>query len=135
MPGATTLDKLIVAAVALLIAAFTLGAAGPLITQASGDDVTGNRDDVATEVDVADEEDDDDAFGRDGTDDARSGGSRASGDSGSRSIGSRSANTRTGTTGGTGVSKTVSESRNASRNTATGTTRGTGASKTVSNSS
>ena len=135
MPGATTRDRIIIAAVAVLIGAFTLGALGPLVTPASGDDVAGKRDDDAVEVVPVDEEDDeDDRFARAGD---SSGGdtSRGTGDSGSRSIGSRSGNTKTGTTNNTGKSKSVSNSSGASKNTATGTTRGTGKSASVSNSS
>lgn len=136
MPGATTFDKLIVAAVAVLIAAFTLGALGPMVSQAIGDDVTGKRDDDAVEVEaIDDDDDDDDRFNRAGTRTGDTSGRAGSGDSGSRSIGSNSANTRTGTTRGTGVSKTVSNTGDKSRNTKTGTTRGTGPSKSVSNSS
>jgi hypothetical protein len=146
MPGATTFDRIIVAAVAVLIGAFTLGALGPLVTEASGDDVSGKRDDDGVEVALVDEEDDDadgDPLARDnsrsrGGDDSRgdnTGKSKASRNSGSRSIGSNSGNTRTGTTNGTGKSRSVSNSSGASKNTATGTTRGTGKSASVSNSS
>jgi len=134
MPGATTLDRIIVAAVAVLIAAFTLGSLGPLVSPASGDEVAGTRDDDAAEIEALEETDDDgDPFARG---DSNSGGDNSrSGNSGSRSIGSNSANTRSGTTRGTGVSKTVSDSGDNSKNTKTGTTRGTGPSNTVSNSS
>jgi hypothetical protein len=133
MPGATTFDRVIVTAVALLIAAFTLGALGPLVTPASGDNVSGARDDEAPDVALIDEEDDDgdDPLARGDDTDGDSGNSN----SGSRSIGSRSGNTRTGTTNGTGISKTVSNSSDASKNTKTGTSRGTGRSATISNSS
>jgi hypothetical protein len=139
MPGATTFDRIIVTAVAVLVGAFTLGALGPLVTQANGDNVNGVRDDDAVEVALVDDEDDDgdDPLARDGSrsrgDDT--GKSRGSGDSGSKSIGSNSGNTKTGTTNGTGKSKSVSNSAGASKNTATGTTRGTGKSASVSNSS
>ena len=144
MPGATTFDRIIVAAVAVLIGAFTLGALGPLVTEASGDDVSGKRDDDGVEVALVDEEGDDgDPLARDnsrsrGGDDSRgdnTGKSKASRNSGSRSNGSNSGNTKTGTTNGTGKSKSVSNSAGASKNTATGTTRGTGKSASVSNSS
>jgi hypothetical protein len=139
MPGETTFDRIIVTAVAVLIGAFTLGALGPLVTQANAGDVNGVRDDDAVEVALIDDEDDDgdDPLARDGS---RSRGddtsrSKASRNSGSRSIGSNSGNTRTGTTNGTGKSRSVSNSSGASKNTATGTTRGTGKSASVSNSS
>jgi hypothetical protein len=135
MPGATTFDRIVVAAVAVLIGAFTLGALGPLVTEASGDNVNGVRDDDARDVVLIDEEDDDgdDPFARGGDTGDTSG--KASRNSGSRSIGSNSGNTKTGTTNGTGKSKSVSNSAGASKNTATGTTRGTGKSASVSNSS
>jgi hypothetical protein len=138
MPGATTVDRIIVVAVMVLIGAFTLGALGPLVTQASGDNVNGVRDDDAPDVVLIDEEDGDGddplargETGSKGDDTSR----KASRNSGSRSIGSNSGNTRTGTTNGTGKSRSVSNSSGASKNTATGTTRGTGKSKSVSNSS
>jgi len=136
MPGTTTLDQIIVAAVAVLIAAFTLGTLGPLVSPATGDDVAGKRGGDGAEIEAVEEEDDDrDRFARDDTNSGGDNSRSRSGNSGSRSIGSHSANTNTGTTKNTGVSKTVSNSSDASKNTKTGTTRGTGPSKSISNSS
>ena len=127
-------DRLGIAAVVLLIAAFTFGAMSALATAANaGDELSGKRDDDARElVAVGDDDDDDgDSNGTNG-----STGSKGSGDSGSRSIGSNSANTRTGTTNGTGVSRSASNSSDRSKNTQTGTTQGTGGSRaSISNSS
>jgi len=118
----TLWDRIGIAAVLLLVAAFLLGTMAPLMSSA-GADLTGKRDDDSRElVAVEDDDDDDDALGK---------GSRSGGDT-SRS---HSANTKTGTTKGTGPSKTVSNSSDRSANTKTGTTRGTGPSRSVSNSS
>jgi hypothetical protein len=98
MPGATTYDRIIVAAVSFLIAAFTLGALSVLVTPALADDRAGVRDDDSFEL-VAKGEDDDDDDG--GTDTGTNGGAGA-GDSNS--------NSKTGTTRGTGQSSSKSNS-------------------------
>jgi hypothetical protein len=109
-----------------LLAAFTLTALGTIIAPAfaSGDLAAVRDDDPQQLVAVSQDPDDDD-------DDATTRATR----SGSRSIGSHSGDTRTGTTRGTGISRSVSNSSTRSRNTKTGTTRGTGASRSISNSS
>ena len=119
-------NRLGLAAVVCLLAAFVLTTMPVLIAPATADaDVTAVRDDDARDAaTVADDDDDDD-------DDTDTG----TGDSGSRSIGSHSGNTATGTTRGTGISRSVSNSSDNSRDTKTGTTRGTGKSRSVSNSS
>ena len=133
MPGATTFDRILIVAIGALLALFMFGTVSSMVTSASADDASGRNDD-AVEIEAI-EEDDDDPLARGGDDSGDNSGNSRSGNSGSRSIGSHSANTATGTTNNTGVSKSVSNSRDASKNTATGTTQGTGASKTVSNTS
>jgi hypothetical protein len=125
-------DRLGIAAVILLIGAFLLTAMTPLVSSAgAGDSIAGTRDDGAPEVVAVgdDDDDDDDDKGPAGT------GTNGGTNSGSVSVGTNSGDTATGTTEGTGVSRSVSNSRDRSANTATGTTRGTGKSKSVSNSS
>jgi hypothetical protein len=120
-------NRLGIGAVLLLIGAFVLSAMFVFLAPLGADaQVAGKRDDDVREVAfISDDDDDDDATGN----------SRGGTNSGSRSIGSNSANTRTGTTRGTGVSRSVSNSSDRSANTRTGTTRGTGPSRSVSNSS
>jgi hypothetical protein len=119
-------NRIGLAGVVCLLAAFVLSAVTVLLAPTpAGAEVVAVRDDDARDVAVVagdDDDDDDDEM----TDDT---------DSGSRSIGSHSRNTRTGTTNGTGVSRSISNSSDSSRNTKTGTTRGTGKSRSVSNSS
>lgn len=114
-------NRISIAALTLMAAAFLFAVISPVF--ASADDSAGVRDDGSGELIASeDEDDDDDDEGSDGT--------------GQPSIGSESGNTATGTTAGTGVSQSVSDSGDsASANTATGTTQGTGASQSVSNSS
>ena len=135
-------DRAGIAAVILLLAAFVLGAMTPLATTAGADDsVSATRDDDSREL-VGVEDDDDDDDGTDGgagtnggSNGSLEGDTRSDSNSGEPSIGTNSANTKTGSTRGTGVSKSVSNSSGKSKNTKTGTTRGTGKSKSVSNSS
>ena len=126
-------DRVGIAAVVLMLGALVVTAMTPLASSAGAEDsIAGTRDDDAGEVLAVGDDDDDDDDGDDGaTDTGPNGGSN----SGSVSIGSNRGGTGTGTTRGTGVSKTVSNSRDRSANTATGTTQGTGKSKSVSNSS
>jgi hypothetical protein len=138
----TSWDRAGIAAVILLVACLALSAMTPLVSSAGAEDsIAGTRDDGAPEViAVGDDDDDDDD---DGTNDDTNGGdngtaegdTRGDSNSGSASIGTNSANTNTGSTRGTGVSRSVSNSRDRRANTATGTTRGTGKSNSVSNSS
>jgi hypothetical protein len=118
-------NRIGVGVVLMLVAAFALSAMFALLAPiGAGADVSGKRDEDVREVAyVSDDDDDDDDNGNSAT------------NSGSRSIGSRSGNTATGTTQGTGVSRSVSNSSDASRDTHTGTTQGTGPSRSVSNSS
>ena len=97
MPGATTLDRIIVAAVSLLIAAFAFGAMSVLVTPALADDTAGKRDDDAFELVAKDDDDDDDDTGGGDTD---TNGGSGGGDSNS--------NSKTGTTRGTGKSNSKS---------------------------
>ncbi len=108
---------------ALMAAAFLFAVISPVVSTAGADDsVAGVRDDGSGDLIASEDEDEDgDPDVSDGT--------------GQASIGSFSGNTATGTTAGTGVSQSVSDSGNASANTATGTTQGTGQSHSVSNSS
>lgn len=143
----TIWDRVGVAAVGLLIVAFAFLAMSPLIAAAGAEDSVAARNDGDSNelVAVADDEDDeldDLSIVSDGTtddavtdDDDASDDGTDTGDSGAPSIGSFSANTATGTTRGTGISQSVSDSGDASANTATGTTRGTGGSNSVSASS
>ena len=50
MPGATTLDRIMVAAVGALIAAFAFGAMSVLVTPALADDAAAKRDDDGFEL-------------------------------------------------------------------------------------
>ena len=114
-------NRISIAALTLMAAAFMFAVISPVFASAK-DSVSGVRDDGSGDLVANEDEDDDD-------DDVSSG-------TGQPSIGSESANTATGTTKGTGVSQSVSDSGDAaSANTATGTTRGTGMSHSVSNSS
>lgn len=110
---------------ALMAAAFLFAVISPVVSSAGADDsVAGVRDDGSGDLIASeDDDDDDDDQGTDNT--------------GQPSIGSNSGNTATGTTVGTGLSQSVSDSGqgDASANTATGTTQGTGLSHSVSNSS
>ena len=116
-------NRISIAALTLMAAAFMFAVISPAFASAD-DSVDGVRDDGSGDL-VANEDEDDD----DDDDDISSG-------TGQESIGSESGNTATGTTAGTGVSQSVSDSGDsASANTATGTTQGTGASQSVSNSS
>ncbi len=58
MPGQTTFDKVIVMAVAALLGAFALSVAGPVISQAGANDISGKRDDDLREIEVKDDDDD-----------------------------------------------------------------------------
>ena len=121
-----------IAAILCLIAALALtGLMITLPSSAEGEIAAVRDDDGKSVAAVQDDDDDDD----EGDTESRTRTRSVSRDSGSRSIGSNSAVTRTGTTRGTGVSRTVSNSRDRSANTRTGTTRGTGPSRSVSNSS
>jgi hypothetical protein len=97
MPGASTFDRTVIAAVGLLIAVFTLGMMAAPATPAHADDATGKRDDDAFElVTKGDDDDDDDTGGGDtGTGNGTGGGDSAS-------------NSKTGTTRGTGQSNSKS---------------------------
>jgi hypothetical protein len=92
MPGSTTVDRIIVAAVSFLIAAFAFAAMSVLVAPAMADDTAGVRDDDSFELVAKDDDDDDD-------DTATDGGAGA-GDSNS--------NSKTGTTRGTGKSNSKS---------------------------
>ena len=50
MPGATTLDRLIVAAIGVLVAGLAVGRLSGSVTPALADDATGARDDDAFEL-------------------------------------------------------------------------------------
>ncbi len=119
-------NRISIAALTLMAAAFMFAIISPVFASAY-DSVDGVRDDGSGDL-VANEEEEDGEDGDNGDDDISSG-------TGQPSIGSFSGNTATGTTAGTGVSQSVSDSSDESANTATGTTRGTGASHSVSNSS
>jgi hypothetical protein len=93
MPGQTTFDRIMFVAVAGLIAAFALGASGPLVSPAAADDATGNRGDDSFELVAKGEDDDDDDAT--GTDDGPGAADSAS-------------NSKTGTTRGTGESNSKS---------------------------
>lgn len=130
MEPSSIANRIGIGAVLLLLAAFMLGTMSVFLAPAGADSqVTGNRDDDVREVAYVSDDDDDD----DGNSNGNS--NSATGNSGSRSIGSNSANTKTGTTRGTGISRSVSNSSGKSADTRTGTTRGTGPSRSVSNSS
>lgn len=97
MPGATTFDRMLVAAVSLLTAIFALGAMSVLVTPAVADDTAGKRGgDDGFEL-VA--KDDDDRGDGDDDDDTGSG----NGDSRDSK-----SNSKTGTTRGTGKSHSKS---------------------------
>jgi hypothetical protein len=124
----TSWDRVGIAAVILLLGALVVTAMTPLASSAGAEEsIAGTRDDGVPEVVAVGDDDDDGDDGDTGT----NGGTN----SGSVSIGTNSGDTGTGTTRGTGVSNSVSNSRDRSANTATGTTRGTGKSNSVSNSS
>ena len=122
-------NRIAIVALALMAAAYLFAAISPAVSSAGADDQLALREDGSGDM-VASKDDDGD--GDDDGDDTEQG----SDGTGQRSIGSHSANTHTGTTHGTGVSHSVSDSGNsASANTGTGTTHGTGQSHSVSNSS
>ena len=126
------------AAVVLLIAALVLGTMWVFLAPAGADaQLAGKRDDDGRELVAVEDDDDDDhdPLARRGASITGNGANGGTGNSGEPSIGTNSANTATGTTQGTGPSRTVSNSSDRSANTATGTTQGTGPSRTVSNSS
>jgi hypothetical protein len=100
MPGQTSVDRVIVFAVALLTAVFALGAFSMLSAPAFADD--GKRDDTGVELVAKD--DDDDGDDDDGSDDG--------GDTRGDSADSES-NSRTGTTRGTGPSHSKSNTSGA----------------------
>jgi hypothetical protein len=126
MEPTPALNRIGLAAIACMIAALALSGLLIVLPAAANGDLAAVRDDDGKAV-VAQEDDDDD------DDDDTETPTRTR--SGSRSIGSNSGNTRTGTTRGTGPSRTVSDTSDRSKNTRTGTTRGTGPSRSVSNSS
>jgi hypothetical protein len=122
-------DRIGIGALALLLIAFLVGTMAPLMSSA-GAEIAGNRDDGSGELVAVEDDDDDDDLAKG----SNSGNSSHSGNGNSNSK-SNSANTPTGTTKGTGDSKSVTNSSSRSANTKTGTTN-TGASrKSVSNSS
>ena len=86
MPGQTTLDRLLVAGVTMLLAVFAFGAMAATAQTAFADEI-GKRDDDAVELVAKDDDDDDDDTGNTGG---------GGGDSNS--------NSKTGTTRGTGKS-------------------------------
>ena len=90
MPGATTLDRIIVAGVTLLLAAFAFGAMSVLVSPALADDSVGKRDDGAVGLVGGDDDDEGD------DDDTRNGGDTSN------------SNSKTGTTKGTGKSHSKS---------------------------
>jgi len=118
--------RISIAALTLMAAAFMFAVISPVFASADEDSVSGVRDDGSGDLISNEEENGED--GDVGDDDVSDG-------TGQPSIGSASANTATGTTAGTGVSNSISNSSDRSANTATGTTQGTGVSHSVSNSS
>jgi hypothetical protein len=134
-------NRIGIVAVVLLIAAFVLGTMWVFLAPAGADaQLTANRDDDAGDVVLVSDEDD---GGGGSGDDGDNGNPTGNGNptangtgTGEPSIGTHSANTHTGTTAGTGISQTVSNTNDdRSANTHTGTTQGTGPSQTVSNTS
>ena len=105
MPGQTTFDKVIVMAVVALLGAFALTIAGPVISQAGADNVSGKRDDDLREIEVKDDDDDE---GDSANRSRGSGGSKNSGNGGSKNSGdgSKSRSRESNTTRGTGPSHT-----------------------------
>ena len=107
MPGQTTFDKVIVMAVAALLGAFALSVAGPVLTQAGADEISGKRDDDLREIEVKDDDDDE---GDSANRSRGSGGSKSSGNGGSKNSGngdgSKSRSRESNTTRGTGPSNT-----------------------------
>ena len=95
MPGATTLDRIIVAAVTLLLAAFAFGSISMLVSPALADDSVAKRDDGRAEL-VAGDDDDDDDTGTNGDNTGTNGGDTSN------------SNSKTGTTRGTGQSHSKS---------------------------
>jgi hypothetical protein len=125
MESTDTGNRIGVGFVLMLVAAFALTTMFALLAPiGAGAEVSGKRDEDVREVAFVSDDDDDN--------DNDSAGKSHSGDP---SIGSNSGNTKTGTTQGTGVSRSVSNSSDKSKDTRTGTTQGTGPSKSVSNSS
>ena len=109
MPGQSTLDRILVAAVTMLAAAFAFGAMSAYASPASADQTAGGkRDDDAFELVAKDDDDDDDdtALAKDGSRSRDGSGDRSR--SRDRDSGS---NSRTGTTRGTGPSRSRSNSR------------------------
>ncbi|MEK6273184.1 MAG: hypothetical protein AABM42_11145 [Actinomycetota bacterium] len=125
----TLWNRIGIVALTLMAAAFLFAVISPVVSSAGADDsVAGLREDGSGNLIASEDDDDDDDQGSDDT--------AGSDGTGQPSLGSNSGNTATGTTRGTGVSHSVSDSGDsASANTATGTTRGTGPSHSVSNSS
>jgi hypothetical protein len=106
MPGATAFDRILVIAVATLIALFTFGTVSALVSSATAGDVSVNRDDQAVEVESVDEDNDDDPRDR-----FRDGSRDGSRDNSGRDSRDSESNSRTGTTRGTGQSRSRSNSR------------------------
>ena len=94
MPGQTTFDKVIVMAVAALLGAFALSVAGPVLTQAGADEISGKRDDDLREIEVKDDDDDE---GDSANRSRGSGGSKNSGNGDGSNSRSRESNTTRGT--------------------------------------
>jgi hypothetical protein len=149
----TSIDRLIVAAVMLLIAAFALTVVTAFTPFASADDrLAGNRD-SGDDALVAEEEDDGDGGGGNGNDDTATGTTQGTGPSNTATNdtatgtqtqatdhpngnGGNNNDTATGTTQGTGPSNTATNDTNTGTHTvdtATGTTQGTGPSNTATN--
>ncbi len=125
-------NRIAIVALTLMAAAYLFAVISPAVSSAGADDQVALREDGSGDMVASHDDDDDDDDSGPGSDDSGPG----SDGTGQRSIGSESANTHTGTTRGTGVSHSVSDSGNsASANTGTGTTHGTGQSHSVSNSS
>ena len=99
MPGATTLDRIIVAAVTLLLAAFAFGSISVLVSPALADDSVGKRDEGAVGLVAGDDDDDDGDTGTNGGDTGTNGGDTSN------------SNSKTGTTRGTGKSHSNSNTR------------------------
>lgn len=96
MPGSTTYDRIIVAAVSFLIAAFALAAMSALVAPAMADETAGVRDDDSFELVAKGEDDDDDDTGT------------GTGTNGGAGAADSNSNSKTGTTRGTGKSNSKS---------------------------
>jgi hypothetical protein len=139
----TLLDRAIVAAVALLIAAFALATVSAFVPGAQADDqLVGTRDDDSGEVVTEDDDDDDDDIDDPtGTTQGTGPSATATNDTatGTHTVvpAGGDGNTATGTTQGTGPSNTATNDTNTgtvtANGTATGTTQGTGPSNTATN--